>query len=172
MPLEARFMTNVCRPYRGGPAVVAVPLVMSFGNNNVGIHVRERDPHSISSAKPKKAPSALPETDATDSTKEEKLVCEVCRYFITTTASRIELFGGHVHNRINPAGFVFRLGLFADAPGVVSVTEPSREFAWFSRHAWQIVVCRGCLEHLGWEFSGKKRFFALLPEKLVIERAE
>ena len=146
--------------------------IMLSRHNDVRVRVRERDPHSNSSTITKKARGVSPHADDTDSSNEEKFVCEVCRYFITTTSSRIELFGGHVHNRINPAGFVFRLGLFADAPGVVAVTEPSLEFSWFSGYAWQIVVCRGCLEHLGWEFRDEKRFFALLPEKLVVERAE
>jgi hypothetical protein len=97
----------------------------------------------------------------------EALLCKACRHRITTASARIEAFGAHLHDRMNPAGYVFRLGLFARAPGVMSVTAPSGEFPWFPGHLWQIVVCRGCLEHLGWLFSGASRFFALLPEKLV-----
>ena len=134
------------------------------------IELRERERNPISFLKPKNEHGDSPRADDTRTNEEEKLVCEVCRSLITTTAARLELFGGHVHTRINPAGYVFRLGLFADAPGVKSVTEPSHEFSWFPGYAWQIVVCRGCLEHLGWEFGGEKRFFALLPEKLVAER--
>lgn len=134
---------------------------------------RERERNPISFLKTQKEHGDSPRADdAQRNDEQERLVCEVCRLLITATTARIELFGGHLHNRINPAGFVFRLGLFADAPGVRSVSEPSYEFSWFPGYAWQIVVCRGCLEHLGWEFGGEKRFFALLPEKLVAERGE
>lgn len=131
---------------------------------------REREPSPISWLQTKKTPGQSPGADDEETNRDqEKLVCAACRWFITTTTARIELFGGHVHTRMNPAGIVYRLGLFGDAPGVRAVSEPCREFSWFPGYAWQIVVCRKCLEHLGWEFGGEKRFFALLPEKLVVE---
>jgi hypothetical protein len=137
-----------------------------------GHEVRERERNPISFIKPKQQGDSPQADDTHTNEEQERLVCEVCRSLITTMAARIELFGGHLHNRINPAGYIYRLGLFADAPGVMSVGEPSYEFSWFPECAWQVVVCRGCLEHLGWEFSGEKRFFALLPEKLVAERGK
>lgn len=138
----------------------------------LGHEVRERERNPSSPFQSNQKPRGASRTDekSTDC-DQERLVCEVCRSWITSTSARIELFGGHVHTRINPGGYVYRLGLFDHAPGVRSVTLPTQEFSWFPGCAWQIVVCRGCGEHLGWEFCGEKRFFALLPEKLVAERS-
>jgi len=102
----------------------------------------------------------------------EALVCAACRHPITTTAARFEAFGGHLHDRMNPSGYVFRLGLYSRAPGVRSASGPSSDFTWFPGYRWEIVVCRGCFEHLGWRFSGLDVFFALLPEKLVLATEE
>lgn len=134
------------------------------------LRLRERTPGPLFPSLTKPANASDTEDKSTNNDGEQ-LVCALCRSWITSTKSRVELFGAHEHNRINPAGFIYRLGLFDHAPGVRSVTQPTQEFSWFSGCAWQIVVCCGCGEHLGWEFSGEKRFFALLPDKLMIERS-
>jgi hypothetical protein len=117
---------------------------------------------------PAREPGALP--DAQDQGTDgdgEALVCKACRYPITTASARIEAFGAHLHDRMNLYGHVFRIRLFAVAPGSMCVTSPSADFPWFPGHLWQIAVCRSCIEHLGWLFSGPSRFFGLLPEKLT-----
>lgn len=65
----------------------------------------------------------------------------------------MERCGGHVHDRVNPAGFAFRIGCFARADGARTAGEQSDEFPWFPRHSWQVVVCASCLVHLGWRFE-------------------
>ena len=106
--------------------------------------------------------------ETTEDDAGRALACARCLAAITTTGARIEMSGAHEHTFSNPHGFVFRIGCFAVAPGCAPVTEPSTYFAWFPGYAWQIAVCTGCGEHLGWLFrSGDSRFHALILDRLV-----
>jgi len=96
------------------------------------------------------------------------LVCAVCLRAVTTTSARIEMSGSHAHTFSNPHGIVFHIGCFAVAPGCGVASEPSTHYSWFPGYAWQIVVCRGCGEHLGWLFhSGDSRFHGLIFDRLT-----
>jgi len=78
--------------------------------------------------------------------------------------------GLHEHTQINPHGFIWSFGCFARAPGCVLVGPPSREFAWFAGHAWQLADCGGCRLHLGWFFSSpERRFHGLIVGRVVEE---
>jgi hypothetical protein len=122
-----------------------------------------RTPHA-----PGGAPSTSPD-DAATVGGSRALVCRACRTPITTEDARASLFGAHTHDRMNPSGFVFRIGLFRRAPGALVASPASDEFPWFPGHRWQIVVCRGCIEHLGWLFTGANTFHALVLDKLAAE---
>jgi len=101
------------------------------------------------------------------------LVCIRCRRPITTAGDRIEIDGLHEHTQVNPHGFIWSFGCFARAPGCVRVGPPSREFAWFAGHSWQIEDCGGCRLHLGWFFSSSGRsFHGLIVGRIVEEEDE
>jgi hypothetical protein len=96
------------------------------------------------------------------------LVCAACLHAVTTTGARIEMSGRHEHTFTNPHGLVFHIGCFAAAPGCLEVSDPSTEFTWFPTYAWQVAICRGCREHLGWLFrSGDSRFHGLILDRLA-----
>ena len=122
-------------------------------------------------AAPARAASPRAE-DAETGGQGRALLCVACRSPITTEDARVSLFGAHTHDRMNPSGFVFRIGLFRRAPGALVASRPSDEFPWFPGHRWQIVVCRQCLEHLGWLFTGADDFHALVLDRLVIEEGK
>lgn len=77
--------------------------------------------------------------------------------------------GSHEHYFRNPAGIRFRVACFAYAPGTEAFGEPTEEFTWFPPYAWQLAICRGCSDHLGWSYSepGGKSFFGLIVERLL-----
>ncbi|HWM84730.1 MAG TPA: cereblon family protein [Kofleriaceae bacterium] len=101
------------------------------------------------------------------------LVCVRCRRPITTAGERIAVDGLHEHTQINPHGYIWNFGCFAHAPGCVTVGAPSREFAWFPGHAWQIEDCSGCRLHLGWLFVGPdRRFHGLIVGRVVEDDAD
>jgi hypothetical protein len=96
------------------------------------------------------------------------LVCAACLQAVTTTSAKIEMAGGHAHTFANPLGVVYHVGCFAIAPGCGAASEPRTQHTWFPGYAWQIAVCRGCGEHLGWLFlSGDSRFHGLIFDRLA-----
>jgi hypothetical protein len=97
-----------------------------------------------------------------------QLLCARCRRVITSEEDRIAVDGLHEHTQINPHGFIWSFACFARAPGCIRVGRPSREFAWFAGHSWQIEECGGCRMHLGWLFAAPERsFHGLIVGRLV-----
>lgn len=94
------------------------------------------------------------------------LLCRACEQRITEATARIPIHRHHQHTFTNPHGFVYTVGCFDSAPGVVEEGEPSSFWSWFPGYHWQIVVCLGCRWHLGWRFSGEDSFFALVLDRL------
>jgi hypothetical protein len=100
----------------------------------------------------------------------KRLVCAACRRAITDAAARIEVDGLHEHSQVNPHGFVWTFGCFAQAPGCAAVGAPSTEFTWFPGHAWQIAQCLRCGTHLGWLWSSPgRRFHGLIVGRIAEE---
>jgi hypothetical protein len=99
-----------------------------------------------------------------------RLRCRVCGAVITGEGHRVEIAGGHVHRRVNPAGFEFELGCFDAAAGAAVVGPPTAEFSWFAGYAWSYSVCRACGAHLGWYFEGGEgAFHGLILNRLELE---
>ena len=98
--------------------------------------------------------------------------CAGCGHPITTADRRIEMGGAHAHRFANPAGFVYEIGCFRDAPGCRNRGEPTLEWTWFPGHPWSISVCGRCTAHLGWAYGagdGGGAFFGLILERLAEE---
>jgi hypothetical protein len=76
--------------------------------------------------------------------------------------------GAHEHRFQNPEGYRFHIGCFARAFGCVPLGNPTSEFTWFPGYSWQIELCGGCREHLGWLYqSGSRAFHGLILDRLV-----
>jgi hypothetical protein len=95
-------------------------------------------------------------------------VCAVCSHPVTTEEERIEVDGKHAHVCVNPHGILYRIECFRDAPGCTGVGDPETFWSWFPGCSWQVGLCAGCGEHLGWRFrSADEAFVGLLPERLA-----
>jgi hypothetical protein len=100
--------------------------------------------------------------------KEKRtLVCKACGHDITSDGERISINGQHVHTRMNPAGFEYTFDCFREAPGCRQVGTPSYEHTWFAGYCWQIAVCAGCGEQLGWLFRNQDGFYGLIKDRLA-----
>jgi hypothetical protein len=100
--------------------------------------------------------------------EDRLLLCAACGHGITSASACTTRSGRHSHTFANPHGFVFHIGCFATAPGCRASSTPSIDFTWFPGFAWQIGVCRGCGEHLGWLFrSAEDTFCGLILDRLV-----
>lgn len=99
---------------------------------------------------------------------ERALLCRRCGHPVTSPRQRIEKGGSHRHTFANPSGIVFEIGCFGQADGCGPSGMASDEFSWFAGYHWQIVICRRCLDHLGWLFlSPGDRFFGLILDRLI-----
>lgn len=114
-------------------------------------------------AGPKEPGEGAPENVVEKASKRgAALLCAACGSRVTSLDQRIEVDGAHSHAFLNPAGYVYRIGCFATAPGVRIGSPPSDEFSWFSGHVWEVVLCGACTTHLGWRFSREASFFFAL----------
>lgn len=105
--------------------------------------------------------------DDSEQEQEKALFCKMCDAPITTDKQRFSKNGKHLHTFFNPAGVVYEIGCFRDAPGCLVHGPVSREFSWFAEHGWQVAFCTVCLEHLGWYFSSSQNaFFGLIINRL------
>jgi hypothetical protein len=105
--------------------------------------------------------------EATATEPERAIVCARCGHALTREEARVTQDGAHVHTRINPHGYVFELGCFAEAPGCVTIGPAVAEHTWFPPHAWRLGHCGACGEHVGWRFEGGASvFWGLILERL------
>ncbi len=102
-----------------------------------------------------------------DTGKGRKLRCLLCQYIITDESQRISIDGSHTQNKTNPGGIKFNFGCFQKAPGCSALGIATDEYTWFSGYKWQLAVCAGCGEHLGWLFRSVNGFYGLITALLV-----
>ena len=109
--------------------------------------------------------------DQPDGTGRERAVlCALCRQMITRSGEKRVVHGKHAHVLFNPAGIVFEVGCFGQAPGCSRVGPATLEFTWFDGYAWRICVCRSCQTHIGWHYQdvhGRDAFFGLILGRLL-----
>ncbi len=98
---------------------------------------------------------------------EGRLLCLACGHPITSRRERIREGGDHEHTFANPAGYLFRIGCFARAPGCLLAGQATLEHTWFPGRAWRYALCGGCRTHLGWAFlAGESAFYGLILDRL------
>ena len=122
----------------------------------------ERTPSSLTKGRVQKSTR-----DQVVNKEKRALICKACGQVITTNEDRISINGQHIYTRINPAGIEYTFDCFRAAPGCWQVGASSYEHTWFAGHCWQISVCGGCGEHLGWYFRNGNAFFGLIENRLV-----
>ncbi len=111
---------------------------------------------------------AAEEKAASEQRPEQVLCCARCSKPITREDQRIAVQDRHEHVFLNPTGLIFRIGCFATAPGCVSIGPATLEHTWFPGYRWQIALCAGCGEHLGWRYRGDAdSFYGLILKRLA-----
>ncbi len=113
-------------------------------------------------------PEAEKNTEA-DTDIDDALYCAGCGHLLTRMRWAIDT-GSHGRVFINPAGRVFRIACFSEAPGTTAVGTPTDEHSWFPGYAWNFAVCLGCSRHLGWRFAAEASppvFFGLIKTALT-----
>ncbi len=112
------------------------------------------------------APDAKNETETAE---DDPIYCAGCGHLITRERWAISI-DGHERVFINPAGRVFRIRCFDEAPGAADTGDPTKEHTWFPGYAWNFALCRVCDAHLGWRFVGGQAppvFYGLIKTALT-----
>ena len=97
---------------------------------------------------------------------DDALYCTGCGHLISRTRWQISCRGDHAHTVFNPAGHLFQIGCYSDAPGAIPGGDASEEFTWFPGYAWRVALCGNCGRHMGWQFLGDDEFFGLITAHL------
>lgn len=114
------------------------------------------------------SPDAEIEREVAETT-DDGLYCAACGHLVTRGRWAISI-DGHEHVFFNPAGQIFRVVCFKEAPGAANAGEPTDAFTWFKGYDWNFALCRGCGRHLGWRYSGDAGpavFFGLIKNRLA-----
>lgn len=117
---------------------------------------------------PRDAPADQIETVSWD--RDIEYFCVRCGAPVTRGRWEMSMNGGFEHVFFNPAGIVFRVLCFKEAPGATAVGAASGQFTWFKGYLWRIAACTGCDLHLGWRFEGAEAprvFFGLIKDSLT-----
>lgn len=94
-----------------------------------------------------------PDTDTkTEDKTDDAVYCAHCGHMLTRTRWAISM-DGHERVFINPAGRVFRVCCFSEAPGSTHEGAPTPEHTWFPPYEWNFAICQGCSTHVGWRFT-------------------
>lgn len=112
--------------------------------------------------KPIGQPADAPEVQEPD----RPLRCARCGQIITRERCRTTINGLHRHTRVNPHGYIFHFGAFAEAEGCLVRGPPTPEDSWFAGYVWEFAYCAACHTHLGWAFHGGGSFFGLILDRL------
>ena len=103
-----------------------------------------------------------------DESFDQAIRCVVCGHVITHETEQISINGAHRHVFANPYGLVFETICYKRAMGCVVTGQASDEFSWFPGYQWQVALCGGCFNHLGWRFiSNTTTFFCLISDQLI-----
>jgi hypothetical protein len=109
--------------------------------------------------------------NADESLDEGLVLCRACDQLITDLRQRIRVQDAHEHRFMNPGGFLFHIGCFAQAIGCRVIGPDSWEYQWFAGFAWRCAHCGGCGQQLGWSFRSEAEgtptsFFGLVLDRL------
>lgn len=124
-----------------------------------------REKHSLKPGQPKNEPSGEEKEETS-----RAVLCHMCRSVLTYLRSEVSIHGRHLHTFFNPAGIVYEIRCFSEAPGCVTHGKPTDEFTWFSGFTWEYCLCGTCFDHLGWFYKAPdSSFFGLINAKLIID---
>ena len=96
--------------------------------------------------------------------------CSRCGVFIADSGAMIRIQGAEDHSFVNPAGVQCNFSTFGHCENVTVDNDLYLQHSWFTGYGWRFVVCRVCLQHLGWKYDAVKKdvkprgFFGILVE--------
>ncbi|WKY04911.1 hypothetical protein Q1695_005711 [Nippostrongylus brasiliensis] len=100
------------------------------------------------------------------------LVCRGCGLLICSVRDIVNMNSeGTSSHFVNSAGYIHEMVTVAEAQNFVPRDVPCAKFSWFPGYKWQIIECRFCMDHLGWEFTSRRynpaKFYGITRKAVV-----
>ncbi|KAK5986373.1 hypothetical protein GCK32_008629 [Trichostrongylus colubriformis] len=104
------------------------------------------------------------------------LVCRGCGILICSVRDIVNMNSeGTSSHFVNSAGYIHEMVTVSEAQNFVPRDEPCAKFSWFPGYKWQIIECRFCMDHLGWEFTSRRynppKFYGITRKAVVPRKA-
>lgn len=104
------------------------------------------------------------------------LVCRGCGLLICSVRDIVNMNSeGTSSHFVNSAGYIHEMVTVAVAQNFVPRDQPCAKFSWFPGYKWQIIECRFCMDHLGWEFTSRRfnpaKFYGITRKAVVPRKA-
>jgi len=103
--------------------------------------------------------------------KKGYVYCAMCSHIVSHVDHRIEVQGSHAHHFVNPHGYRYHVGCYAEALGCAISGEPMAADTWFPGFRWRLASCEECRQHLGWYFANAAdaSFYGLVIDRIQTE---
>ncbi|XGW31133.1 hypothetical protein V3C99_009805 [Haemonchus contortus] len=104
------------------------------------------------------------------------LVCRGCGLLICSVRDIVNMNSeGTSSHFVNSAGYIHEMVTVSLAQNFVPRDQPCAKFSWFPGYKWQIIECRFCMDHLGWEFTSRRynpsKFYGITRKAVVPRKA-
>ncbi|PIO67392.1 hypothetical protein TELCIR_10861 [Teladorsagia circumcincta] len=105
------------------------------------------------------------------------LVCRGCGLLICSVRDIVNMNSeGTSSHFVNSAGYIHEMVTVSAAQNFVPRDQPCAKFSWFPGYKWQIIECRFCMDHLGWEFTSRRynppKFYGITRKAVVPRKAD
>ncbi|CAJ0602795.1 unnamed protein product [Cylicocyclus nassatus] len=104
------------------------------------------------------------------------LVCRGCGLLICSIRDIVNMNSeGTSSLFVNSSGYIHEMVTVSVAQNFVPRDQPCAKFSWFPGYKWQIIECRFCMDHLGWEFTSRRynpaKFYGITRKAVVPKKA-
>jgi hypothetical protein len=106
--------------------------------------------------------------------KGKRYLCAECGLPVAESGSLFKINGTHEHSYTNPAGVRCNFLTFLSCENILVDEELYREHSWFPAYGWRFLICRGCMNHLGWKYDAlaegvtPPEFFGVLADAVKV----
>ena len=109
--------------------------------------------------------------DDEEEAKKGYVYCGLCSHVVSHVDQQTEMRGSFDHRFVNPYGFEFHLGCYAEALGCAISGDATAADTWFPGYQWRHATCEECTQHLGWYFSRQNsaedhHFYGLILDRI------
>jgi cereblon len=124
--------------------------------------------------RPRERPARRPDRARVLPRQRKVILCRRCGGELSEAAAVFSMTpSGPAGVFVNPHGFLHEVLTVRRAKNLLRLGLPTTEFTWYPGYAWEIALCAGCREHVGWAFTtvgeGDPPSFVGLRRNAIVE---